>query len=480
MRIIDTNGCQKTSTYSYSDTPIGSIIAWTSSSLPYGYLECDGSAVSRATYAQLFAVISTTFGVGDGSTTFNIPDLRGRILAGAGTGTGGGSSGTGAISGGSALTARSLSAWFGEETHLLTSGESGVPAHTHPNGFDLSGPSTGFAFTSGTGRSVNTGNNSAANASNAHNNLQPTVVVRFLIKYASPVSVYTNPVDVSIVGGRLTGQSGTWVTTSDVTSIGTLYYTPGTSAGNGNNQIALFNGSAWQLYSFSQVSLSLSVTSGKNYDVFIYNNAGVLTLTLSSAWSSDTARTDALGTQDGVVTLGSDSKKRWLGVIRASGTNTIEDSAAKRFIVNAYNRTWKKAESTDSSDRSTTSASPSQIGSVQVSFVTLGDYFVETRASTCSYITGTGTIFGLFSIGDSTTTTASSSDQQITNGAAGYSNPLISCSEGLSAGAYTRYFLFRIYSASGSNAIHADGQPYNNGTTSGGQPGTKLWAMICC
>jgi microcystin-dependent protein len=54
----------------------GSIIMYGSGSIPTGYLECTGQAVSRSTYADLFAVISTTFGVGDGTTTFNVPDLR--------------------------------------------------------------------------------------------------------------------------------------------------------------------------------------------------------------------------------------------------------------------------------------------------------------------------------------------------------------------------------------------------------------------
>jgi len=62
--------------------PIGSLIHWSTSTAPSNYLECDGAAISRTTYASLFAVISTTFGTGDGSTTFNLPDARGRFLRG--------------------------------------------------------------------------------------------------------------------------------------------------------------------------------------------------------------------------------------------------------------------------------------------------------------------------------------------------------------------------------------------------------------
>ena len=70
--------------------PVGQVVAWSgnTSSLPTGYLLCDGSAVSRSTYAPLFAVIGTTHGAGDGSSTFNLPDLRDRFVVGASNSTG--------------------------------------------------------------------------------------------------------------------------------------------------------------------------------------------------------------------------------------------------------------------------------------------------------------------------------------------------------------------------------------------------------
>ena len=66
---------------------VGTIIAWPVSSTLTGYLICDGSAISRTTYADLFAVIGTIYGTGDGSTTFNLPDFRGRFLRGYLSGT---------------------------------------------------------------------------------------------------------------------------------------------------------------------------------------------------------------------------------------------------------------------------------------------------------------------------------------------------------------------------------------------------------
>jgi microcystin-dependent protein len=61
---------------------VGAIKPWTKATAPAGYLLCDGTAVSRTTYADLFAVIATTYGVGDGSTTFNVPDLQGKMPQG--------------------------------------------------------------------------------------------------------------------------------------------------------------------------------------------------------------------------------------------------------------------------------------------------------------------------------------------------------------------------------------------------------------
>ena len=62
--------------------PTGSVFCMATATVPSGYLECDGSAVSRTTYSALFAVTSTTYGSGDGSTTFNLPDLRGEFVRG--------------------------------------------------------------------------------------------------------------------------------------------------------------------------------------------------------------------------------------------------------------------------------------------------------------------------------------------------------------------------------------------------------------
>jgi microcystin-dependent protein len=88
---------------------VGTIKPWGKATAPAGYLLCDGSAVSRTTYADLFAVISTTYGAGDSSTTFNVPDLQGKFPQGkSGTtslaGTGGANTVTVAVTNNQAAT----------------------------------------------------------------------------------------------------------------------------------------------------------------------------------------------------------------------------------------------------------------------------------------------------------------------------------------------------------------------------------------
>lgn len=95
--------------------PVGVITAFAGSTAPTGYLICDGTAVSRTTYAALFTIIGTTYGVGNGSTTFNLPDLRSKTIVGVGQGSG--------------LTNRTLASTGGAETKTLAVSE--IPSHNH-------------------------------------------------------------------------------------------------------------------------------------------------------------------------------------------------------------------------------------------------------------------------------------------------------------------------------------------------------------
>ena len=145
----------------------GEIITMASGSTPLGaWLECSGQAVSRTTYSVLFSAISTTYGVGNGSTTFNVPDLRGRCGIGAGTGSG--------------LTARTLGAALGAENHTLSQAE--TPNHNVPIRFSSAGGGGGgLAVLDGGGANTyNVGTNTGGNGS--HNNMQPSIVLKYWIK----------------------------------------------------------------------------------------------------------------------------------------------------------------------------------------------------------------------------------------------------------------------------------------------------------
>lgn len=145
---------------------------------------------------------------------------------------------------------------------------------------------------------------------------------------------------------RLTLTSGTPVTTSDVTGATTIYCTPYTG-----NIISLYNGSTWAAYASSEFSLALgTLTSGKPYDVFCYDNAGTPTLEFL-VWTNDTTRATALAYQDGVLVKSGAATRRYLGTFYTTAATTTEDSATKRYLWNYYNRVirpMKRAESTAS------------------------------------------------------------------------------------------------------------------------------------
>ena len=162
----------------------GVVLPWagTSTSAPSGYLTCYGQAVSRSTYADLFGVLSSVYGDGDGSSTFNLPDLRGRVIAGKDD-MGGTSADrlTNAVAGQNSegVNGDNLGAAGGLETNTLS--VSTLPSHAH----DYSQYSSGAAGSSGGGAS--TGGNTDAETSTkggglAHNNVQPTLILNYIIK----------------------------------------------------------------------------------------------------------------------------------------------------------------------------------------------------------------------------------------------------------------------------------------------------------
>lgn len=153
---------------------------------PTGWLLCDGADVSRQSFSRLFAIIGTTWGTGNGTTTFSLPDFRGRVPIGAGLGSG--------------LTNRILAASGGEEDHVLTEAELAIhdhsvtdPTHAHPaasgsfvvtggvavyeDGITTAGTAEASTAASTTGVTVDN-----AGSDIAHNNMQPFAVATMIIK----------------------------------------------------------------------------------------------------------------------------------------------------------------------------------------------------------------------------------------------------------------------------------------------------------
>lgn len=151
--------------------PIGAVKMYAGANAPNGYFICDGSAISRREYADLFNVIGTTYGSGNGSTTFNIPDLKGRVAVGAGN--------------------------FGDNVHFFTLGDIGgefehtltvdeMPSHSHNlamanagnDRVEEAGYSSGVNQNQATDKAIK-----SAGGSQPHNNLQPFIVLNYIIKY---------------------------------------------------------------------------------------------------------------------------------------------------------------------------------------------------------------------------------------------------------------------------------------------------------
>lgn len=147
-----------------------------------GFLNCYGQAVSRSTFANLFAAIGTRFGLGDGSTTFNVPDCRGVFPVGAGTHLGVGRSAD-------VVDAELSGASGGTKEVTLTAAQSGLPAHSHLVDWEANTCGSGSDNNTGSvengvtdGATISTHESTAANATIAHTNLPPYLSFYFIIK----------------------------------------------------------------------------------------------------------------------------------------------------------------------------------------------------------------------------------------------------------------------------------------------------------
>ena len=138
-------------------TATGTIVSWSTSSVQTGFLECAGAAVSRSTYSALFSAIGTTYGAGDGSSTFNLPNMQDKVQVGKSSG-------------------KALASTGGAETHTLSVAE--LAAHTHSGAGAGSGTGAG-----GPTRTIASGTSTGSTGSgNAHSIMQPYIALLYIIK----------------------------------------------------------------------------------------------------------------------------------------------------------------------------------------------------------------------------------------------------------------------------------------------------------
>lgn len=160
--------------------PAGIVSPYAGSAAPNGYLLCDGSAINRTDYARLFSAIGTAYGAGNGSTTFNLPDLRGRVVAALDN--------MGGTDAGRLDLANTLGTTAGTQTHTLTTAE--MPSHQHNTAGSpgiyrnyLGGGSSHAFLGANTSTTVSDPyNTSFTGGGGAHNNMQPTILMNYIIK----------------------------------------------------------------------------------------------------------------------------------------------------------------------------------------------------------------------------------------------------------------------------------------------------------
>ena len=141
-------------------------------------------------------------------------------------------------------------------------------------------------------------------------------------------------IEPHICDGRLSVSTGLSVPVADVASSASVFFTP-----HSGNRVSLYvPGYGWRVYYFSELTLDISaVATDTNLDIWLYDNAGTLTLAYT-AWSNDTLRATALQRQDGVWCKAGALNYRYLGTVRTSGAGVTCDTKGARFVWNAYNR----------------------------------------------------------------------------------------------------------------------------------------------
>lgn len=169
------NGILSNSFIDNSVSPIGSMVAYASSTPPSGWLACNGSSLSTTTYSSLFAILKYTYG-GVVGHSFKLPDLRSRAIVGYGTTTNS-----------YLYNDDTMGATGGATSTLLTANQSGLPSHHH--GVPDSDSGTGYTYfakqSGGTGGTsyLDTTNTGGTSATETHTNMDPYIIMQYIIKY---------------------------------------------------------------------------------------------------------------------------------------------------------------------------------------------------------------------------------------------------------------------------------------------------------
>tara|TARA_B100001063_G_C16765684_1_gene558486 strand:- start:1577 stop:2158 length:582 start_codon:yes stop_codon:yes gene_type:complete len=170
--------------------PTATIVPWTTASVPSGFLECDGTAVSRSTYSALFAIVGTTYGAGDGSSTFNVPNLADNLPVGKSNNKAVGSTGgaetvasTGNISGSTANATISTPQLASHSHGGASAFNSPATVHLYSNPYNYGAQGDAPANTGNTGGGGSHSHNMSANFSgDATSVVQPYLTVIYIIK----------------------------------------------------------------------------------------------------------------------------------------------------------------------------------------------------------------------------------------------------------------------------------------------------------
>jgi len=244
----------------YASTPIGTINQYAGSTAPLGWLICNGAAISRTTYSDLFAVISTNYGTGDGSTTFNIPNLQNRLPIGKGSGN-----------------FSTLNTTGGSDTTALTLSSVNIPSHNHylftrqnytgsnttltnsqyvvdVTTFGGSGTNAYNYAAQGTATAATVGLSSSTGSGTAFNAMPPYIVLNYIIYTGYNVLIVpttigianlSNLSDVSITtpaNTELLKYNGSLWTNSTINTSNLTDFTITTPA---STQLLSYNGTKW-------------------------------------------------------------------------------------------------------------------------------------------------------------------------------------------------------------------------------------------